>query len=204
MARPGCIPTTGSKMMYEEYNPEAAVETRTFFNIVDQYAQLDSSCSNPPFRYSTPGAMATEAYRKNISGFFRTIPSPYTHRNYQFASIIFNVMKHNVEQFLRRPSRKRKHSRQQRRRQIEPSAPNIILQAVMVSAAAADKLKTTDGSRNECLPQINFSSQKEKRLSFTLVFETLKCMFINIFVHSVSFSHLNFIVIIFRNRFKPE
>lgn len=204
MARPGFIPTVESKMMYEEYNPDAVVEKRAFFTMIDQYAGLGGSCSNPPFRYSAPSAMATEAYRKNISVFFRSPPALYTHRNYQFASIIFNVMKHNVEQYSSRPSRNLKQSHHPWRKKVEPSGPSIIQQAAIASAAsAAVKLKTNDAtSVDESLPLIDFSSEKEKRLSFSLVFETLKCRptFIKVIIRITSYDlmlHLNYLITVY-------
>lgn len=162
---------SGISTKYEDFDPETNAKTRSFFDSVDPDILYGVSHGNRPFLLCAPGAMATEAYRKQIGKLFRVVPCPYDHRSYQFAGVIFDVMRHDVRHFRYNASRfgKRQYrSGVRRQTKKEISALTKILQMTSLPVGKPEVVE-------ERLPLIEFESEYEKILSFTLVFETLKC-----------------------------
>ena len=149
-------------MFYVDVEPEVDVERSAFFNVVEDYQSFGSTWTSPPFKYSKPGGTSTEDYRKNISALFRNEPCLYNHRNFQFAGMIFNVMKHSVEDYKRRPRNRKR--------------PEVTLSYI---SETGTKVATKAGEQK--LPVIEFNSESEKRLSYSLVYQTLKCEYFKLY-----------------------
>jgi len=135
----------------------------SFFNSVVDYG---FSHSNGQFRFCLPGQSDTDEYRRQILGFFKNEPCLYNHHIFGYAAAFFDTMKH-------------------------PDDPDdaFVAGAGANLTARSDVNQTTkskgrtgrhssatgvDG-RSTRLPEIEFGSEKEKRLTYQLVFQTLKC-----------------------------
>ena len=104
-----------------------------------------------PLHFCLPQNQNTTAYKNSIKGFFHNEPCLYNHKIYEHAAIIYEAIK-------RCPSGggqgvELKSVRRRKKNQSDPLTPK-------------DDFKP---------PTNTFTSENEKRLSYTLVFQTLKC-----------------------------
>ena len=143
---------------YQQLLPEEEEidERDSFFNSVAEYGFSHSSCQ---YRFCLPGQNNTDEYKRQILGFFKNEPCLYNHHIFGYAATFFDAMKHPDEAFiignLSRPdgNQAAKAKVRSSRRQSNQSA---------------------NENRNR-LPEIEFGSEKEKRLTYQLLFQTLKC-----------------------------
>ncbi len=94
-----------------------------------------------------PGSISSIDYHKYINEFFHKEPNLYTHQQFEKAAQLFDHLKRHVNS--------------------GPGAENKANQ--IEELQLNDKLKE--------LPPIEFEDEHEKRLTFTLVFQTLKCKY---------------------------
>lgn len=85
-------------------------------------------------------------YRRHIKEFFHNEPCPYNHEIYQNASAIYHAMRH-------------------------------LVMMTQVLSATNRKKKQDRVTKQDLVesPENLFKTANEKRLSFSLVFQTLKC-----------------------------
>lgn len=91
----------------------------------------------------------TAEYRQQVKGFFYNEPCLYNHRIYEHATVIYNAMRNLLSGV------KQEQSTARRRKKKEE--------------------QTVERKNSYEVPKNVFSSANEKRLSFSLVFQTLKC-----------------------------
>ena len=86
--------------------------------------------------------------RKFLAEFFHREPCPYSHKVYQYAADIFEVLKHESK----------------------------LVDPIMQRIRGVQYNGTTTPEKKQ-LPHIEFESENEKRLTYQLVFSTLKCKY---------------------------
>lgn len=180
-------------LMVEEVDQDIK---ESFFN-----QDADYEFSSTQFRFSLPGQHLTDDYRRHIRGFFQNEPCIYNHAVFGHASRLFDAMKHPPEAFQSNGNKlatamKQVVSANVQQQQQQQPAPRVRGRrqslsvgqsdsriATSITSASSAKSKGKDSSRsrpkyvNEIeLPEIEFASENEKRLTYQLVFQTLKCM----------------------------
>jgi hypothetical protein len=159
----------------------------SFFNTVVDYPVSHANCQ---FRFSLPGQSSSDDYQRHISGFFRNEPCIYNHSIFGHAATLFEVMKHPPEAFQPGGSRLMMAVK----KAMPPTGPQqaprtkanrkhsmgITNSAILSSNSI--RMRGDNGAllrlrnSNELeLPDIDFASANEKRLTYQLVFQTLKC-----------------------------
>lgn len=131
----------------------------SFFNSVADYGFSHSNCQ---FRFCLPGQNTTEEYRRQILGFFKNEPCLYNHQVFGYAAAFFDAMKHPDESFIGGGVN-----------QPRPGG-NQAGKSKGRTGRRHSSLIGSDGKTTR-LPDIEFESEKEKRLTYQLVFQTLKC-----------------------------
>jgi len=143
---------------YQQLLPEDEEnsERDSFFNSVVDYGFSHSNCQ---FRFCLPGQNETDEYKRQILGFFKNEPCLYNHHIFGYAAAFFDAMKHPDEAF------------------VAGLGANLYQQTAKSKARAGRRHSSQVGveGRNSRLPEIEFGSEKEKRLTYQLVFQTLKC-----------------------------
>jgi len=145
---------------YQQLLPEEeeSGERDSFFNSVADYGFSHSNCQ---FRFCLPGQNDTDEYKREIMGFFKNEPCLYNHQVFGYAATFFGVMKHPDDSFFTG---------------LGASLSRAENQATKSKGGRSGRRHSghvgIDGSR---LPDIEFGSSKEKRLTYQLVFQTLKC-----------------------------
>jgi len=140
---------------------EQISERDSFFNSVDDYG---FSHSNARFRFCLPGQNETDDYKQHILGFFKNEPCPYNHHIFGYAAAFFDAMKHPDEAFLAGLSTNT----------ARLDAGQTTKTKVRTARRHSNNLPGI-GGKNPRLPEVEFGSEKEKRLTYQLVFQTLKC-----------------------------
>jgi len=141
----------------EEYN-----EKDSFFNSIVDYGLSHSNCQ---FRFCLPGQNQTEEYKQQILGFFKNEPCLYNHRVFGYAAAFFDAMKHHDDEaFLAG---------------IGANVSKLDTSQTIKSKGRTGGRRTSNlsgiDSRIARVPEIEFGTEKEKRLTYQLVFQTLKC-----------------------------
>jgi len=139
---------------------EEISEKDSFFNSISDYGFSHSNCQ---FRFCLPGQNESDEYKQQILGFFKNEPCPYNHQIFGYAAAFFDVMKHPDEAF---------HAILGTNAQ-RPDASQTTKPKVRTGRRHSSQIGNE--GRTARLPDIEFASQKEKRLTYQLVFQTLKC-----------------------------
>lgn len=184
-----CVADSGyHHLMVEEENGAAR---ESFFNPID----VTLSHTSGQFRFSLPGQHLTDEYRRKISGFFYNEPCIYNHVVVGHAATLFEVMKHPPEAFLPggkktlmtvkpasvavQPTYRGRHVRRQSIAGSLPTSSAVLLTAPTkirgtspLPPPLSARPRFTGGIE---IPEIEFTSENEKRLTYQLVFQTLKC-----------------------------
>ena len=133
----------------------------SFFNSVVDYGFSHSKCQ---FRFCLPGHNDTDDYRQQILGFFKNEPCLYNHQIFGYSASFFDVMKHPYETFQSGPAANL----------LRPEA-NLTSRSKVRTGRRHSSTTSGLDDKNPRLPDIEFGSEKEKRLTYQLVFQTLKC-----------------------------
>jgi len=136
---------------------EETNERDSFFNSVADYGFSHSNCQ---FRFCLPGQNDSDEYKRQILGFFQNEPCLYNHHVFGYAAAFFDAMKHPDQPLG------------------ETSAPRADATQTVKSKGRTGRRHSSQANvdaRTSRLPDVEFSSEKEKRLTYQLVFQTLKC-----------------------------
>lgn len=188
-----CVADTAyQEMMLED--PEFD-RKESFFNTSSDY-----QFSSTQFRFSLPGLHLTDDYRRHIRGYFQNEPCMYNHVVFGYAASFFEIMKHTSESMQPPAAKARGMAVKKTQGATTPARPKTFQQrpASRKTSLVPDRLpsigavrrkgSTSPGStsrpgsqrhkHSDALDslQIEFVSQNEKRLTYQLVFQTLKCM----------------------------
>ena len=163
----------------------------SFFNTVVDYPLSHANCQ---FRFSLPGQHTSDDYQRHIRGFFQNEPCIYNHTVFGHAATLFDVMKHPPEAFQSGAAKSSTVVKKvvtvavQQQQVLRPkfnrkqsiAGSNLTSSAVMSTASMKNKSSLPAfvpwRTQSEIdLPDIEFTSQNEKRLTYQLVFQTLKC-----------------------------
>lgn len=132
----------------------------SFFNSVVDYGFSHSNCQ---FRFCLPGQNETDEYKQQILGFFKNEPCLYNHRIFGHAAAFFDAMKHPDDDELTGPGAN-----------VSKADNNLTARSKVRTGRRYSNLTGIDG-KTARLPEVEFESSKEKRLTYQLVFQTLKC-----------------------------
>ena len=138
--QPGFMPT--ASMRYETVTAHHGLSEPLDKTPSSQY---QNGFSNGRVGGASKTAAFNEKSKKFLEEFFHREPCLYSHRVYQYATDVFDVLKH--ESKLVDPIMQRIHGYH------------------------------NDSNEKKELPQIEFESENEKRLTYQLVFATLKCKY---------------------------
>jgi len=148
-----------SDIGYQQLLPEEEEidERDSFFNSVADYGSSHRGCQ---YRFCLPGQNETDEYKRQILGFFKNEPCLYNHHIFGYSAAFFDAMKHPDEAFIVGNISR-------------PDANNQTTKSKVRTGRRHSSQANID-TRNR-LPETEFGTEKEKRLTYQLVFQTLKC-----------------------------
>lgn len=133
-----------------------------------------ASSSTSSFRYCKPEALPTEEYQRTIGVLFVDEPCPYKHRHFKMAASIFDVMKHSFK-WKDCPTF---HGSSETEFSPDPATTSSPTSENDDDDDGDDNDDDRFQSKSEELSEIQFESKTEKRITYYLAFQTLKCEFV--------------------------